>query len=157
GLKSVVTGIRSASTLGRRWIRFAFFGRSPHSLPVTQPLALVAYEELTPGTQLVNRLQDLQYRVQAVTDATQIGEAAQGSGTMLIFLDLGLKGTNPCSVITSLKQNNQTAHIPIIAFADEGKEELQSAAKQAGAAQVVTDTGVLANLPELIQQALQAE
>ena len=36
---------------------------------MTQPLALVVYEKLLPGTQLVNRLQDLHYRVQAVTDA----------------------------------------------------------------------------------------
>ena len=34
-----------------------------------QPLALVLYEKLLPGTQLVNRLQDLNYRVQTVNDA----------------------------------------------------------------------------------------
>ncbi len=36
---------------------------------MTQPLALVFYEKLMPGSQLVNRLQDLNYRVQAVNDS----------------------------------------------------------------------------------------
>ena len=43
-----------------------------HADRMTQPLALVFYEKLMPGSQLVNRLQDLNYRVQAVT----IGVAA---------------------------------------------------------------------------------
>ena len=36
---------------------------------MTQPLALVLYERLLPGSQLVNRLQDLNYRVQVIADA----------------------------------------------------------------------------------------
>lgn len=124
---------------------------------MTQPLALVAYEELAPGAQLVNRLQDIQYRVQAVTEVRKLEEIAGASGAMLIFLDLGIKSTDACSLIASLKKNEKTGHIPIIAFANDGAQELQSAAKEAGAAQVVTDTAVLAHLPELIQQALQVE
>ena len=33
-----------------------------------QPLALVFYERLLPGSQVVNRLQDMRYRVQVVGD-----------------------------------------------------------------------------------------
>ena len=124
---------------------------------MTQPLALVVYEELKPGSQLVNRLQDLQYRVQPISDARQLGDNAQIGGTMLIFLDLGIKAVPASTLITDLKANAATAHIPIIAFADEGTEETLAAAKQAGANQVVTDTAVLAHLPEIIQQALQVE
>ena len=40
---------------------------------MTQPLALVLYEKLLPGSQLVNRLQDLNYRVQAIADAEPAG------------------------------------------------------------------------------------
>src|SRR5262245_49139849 len=39
---------------------------------MTEPLALVVYEKLLPGSQLVNRLQDLKYRVQTVADPTQL-------------------------------------------------------------------------------------
>ena len=124
---------------------------------MTQPLALVVYEELTPGSQLVNRLQDLQYRVQAVTDVRQLGESAKTSGTMLIFMDLGIKGVSPCALITSLRKCQETSHIPVIAFSDDNSAELQSAAKVAGATVVVTDGAILTHLPEFIQQALQAD
>ena len=36
---------------------------------MTKPLALVFYERLMPGSQLVNGLQDLGYRVLAITEA----------------------------------------------------------------------------------------
>ena len=39
---------------------------------MTQPLALVLYEKLLPGSQLVNRLQDLNYRVQVIPDAEKL-------------------------------------------------------------------------------------
>ena len=35
---------------------------------MTRPLALVFYEKFMPGSQLVNRLQDLNYRVRVVND-----------------------------------------------------------------------------------------
>ena len=124
---------------------------------MTQPLALVAYEELSPGAQLVNRLQDMKYRVQALTEVRKLEETASGIGAMLIFLDLGIKSAGACMLISSLKKNEKTAHIPVIAFADDDAKDLQSAAKEAGAAQVVTDAAVVAHLPELIQQALQVE
>jgi CheY-like chemotaxis protein len=118
-------------------------------------LALVLYEELMPGSQLVNRLQDLQYRVQSLSDPTQLSEIAQKEGPMLVFADLG--GKDVCSVIARLKQKPETSHIPIIAFADETANELQAAARQGGAALVVTDAAVLAHLPQLIEQALHAD
>ena len=39
---------------------------------MTQPLALVVYEKLLPGSQLLNRLQDLNYRVQAIANADSL-------------------------------------------------------------------------------------
>jgi len=138
-------------------IHFAFSRHVSQSAGVTQPLALVAYEELSPGAQLVNRLQDLKYRVQAVMEVRKLEETASGVGAMLIFLDLGIKGTDACALISSLKKNEKTRHIPIIAFADDGAEQVQSAAKQAGATQVVSDTAVVTHLSELIEQALQVE
>ena len=106
---------------------------------------------------MFNRLQDLKYRVQAVTEVRKLEETASGVGAMLIFLDLGIKGADACALISSLKKNEKTGHIPIIAFADDGAEQVQSAAKKAGATQVVSDTAVVTHLSELIQQALQME
>ena len=55
---------------------------------MTQPLALVFYEKLLPGSQLVNRLQDLNYRVLAVNDLPALLRSAQSEGPMLAVVDL---------------------------------------------------------------------
>ena len=49
-----------------------------------QPLALVFYERLLPGTQLVNRLQDLHYRVQTIESAEALPEAAREAMPMVL-------------------------------------------------------------------------
>jgi CheY-like chemotaxis protein len=62
-----------------------------------------------------------------------------------------------CAVIAQLRQNPATAHIPVIAFADEATEPLQSAAREAGATLVVTDAAILTHLAQFIEQALHVE
>ena len=124
---------------------------------MTSPLALVFYEDLMPGTQLVNRLQDLRYRVQAVSDLTQLTAHAAEAGTMFILTDLASKRGNVCETIAKLRADKATEHIPVIAFADESESALQDAARAAGAKLVVTDTAILSHLEQLIEQALQVD
>src|SRR5438445_9362650 len=50
---------------------FAIYGRLFQAGAMTTPLALVFYENLLPGSQLVNRLQDLGYRVQTIGDRSE--------------------------------------------------------------------------------------
>ena len=137
--------------------RFAIQCKPFHPLIVTQPLALVLYEDLMPGSQLVNRLQDLHYRVEPVSDPGQLCDLAHSEGPMLVFADLCSGQTDICDVIARLKQGPTTAHIPVVAFADEGADELQSAGRKAGATLVVTDSAVLSHLPQLLEQALHVE
>ena len=87
---------------------------------MTQPLALVVYEKLLPGTQLVNRLQDLNYRVRAVTDSNTLVTCAQQEKPMLVVADLESSRSDVCRVIAELKQDAATQHIPVIAIAREG-------------------------------------
>lgn len=137
--------------------RFAICFQPFQSVDVTQPLALVLYEDLMPGSQLVNRLQDLHYRVLAVPNVSQLSDYAHKEGPMLIFADLAFSRTDICAAITRLKSDPATSHIPIIAFADEGADALQSAGRQAGATLVATDSAVLSHLPQLLEQALHVE
>jgi len=51
-----------------------------------QPLALVFYERLMPGSQLVNRLQDLNYRVLSLSDATRLMATVQRESPLLLFV-----------------------------------------------------------------------
>jgi len=122
-----------------------------------QPLALVLYEKLLPGTQLVNRLQDLKYRVLTVTDADQLLVCTRQEKPMLVVVDLVSAGKDVCGIIAQLKRDASTEHVPIIAFAPEEAVDLQNAARTAGATLVASDTGMLNHLSQFLDQALQVE
>jgi len=82
---------------------------------------------------------------------------AASAGPMLILVDLASKRLDICDLIKRLRATPTTAHIPIIAFADESEDKLQSAAKEAGATLVVTDAAILPHLNQFIERALQVE
>jgi CheY-like chemotaxis protein len=136
---------------------FAMRARLFQADGMTQPLALLLYEKLLPGSQLVNRLQDMNYRVQALADADRLVDCAQQAGPMLVLADLESTRDNVCTAIASLKQHAATKHLPVIAFSGEGATRLQAAARAAGATLVVTETAILSHLPQFLEQALQLE
>jgi PleD family two-component response regulator len=124
---------------------------------MTQPLALVVYEKLLPGTQLVNRLQDLNYRVHVVTPPDDLSACAEQGKAMIVLVDLFAARHDACAMIARLRKNPATGHIPVIGFADEQATDLQAAAKAAGATLVVTDAAILTHLPQFLDQALEVE
>ena len=121
---------------------------------MTQPLAIVFYEKLMPGSQLVNRLQDLNYRVQVINDLASLQQCAHSEGPLLVIADLAGRA-EVCHAIAALKADSATSHIPVIAFADEKATELQAAAQKAGATLAVSETAMINYLPQLLNQALQ--
>jgi CheY-like chemotaxis protein len=125
---------------------------------MTQPLALFLYEKLLPSGQLVNRLQDLGYRVQTISDPAGLLDAAQAGKPLLVLVDLEPNPAKICEAISRLKTNNETAHVPVIAFAsNRGGDTVQSSARAAGATLVVNDTAILAHLDHFLEQALQLD
>ena len=122
-----------------------------------QPLALVLYEKLLPGSQLVNRLRDLKYRVQAIADAEKLVECAEQAKPMLVLADLESARNNVCAALARLKQNAATQHLPVIAFSGENAGELQAAARAAGVTLIISETAMLNHLPQFLDQALQVE
>lgn len=124
---------------------------------MTLPLAIVFYEDLMPGSQLVNRLQDLQYRVQAVTEPAELLACANRAGPMLILADLVSTRADICALIKQLRSSPVTAHVPVIAFSNDIDDELQGIARGVGAKLVVTDSAILTHLEQLIERALQVE
>jgi CheY-like chemotaxis protein len=125
-----------------------------HTDQMTQPLALVFYEKLMPGSQLVNRLQDLNYRVQAVNDVASLQRCARSEGPLLVIADLAGR-EEVCRAIAALKADTATHHIPVIAFASE--TDWQEAAQKAGATLAVSEAAIVNYLPQLLDQALQLE
>jgi CheY-like chemotaxis protein len=122
-----------------------------------QPLALVVYEKLLPGSQLVNRLQDLNYRVQAIPDADKLVEVAENTTPMVVLADLNSTRNNVTPSISRLRQNASTKHVPVIAFTEKEEPKVLEDAQAAGATLVVTDTAILNHLPQLLEQALRVE
>ena len=124
---------------------------------MTQPLALVLYEKLLPGSQLVNRLQDLNYRVQVIADADRLVDCAEQAKPMLVLADLESSRNNVCAALARLKQHAATKHLPVIAFSGEDAAELQAAAKAACVTLMVSEAAMLNQLPQFLDQALQFE
>ena len=124
---------------------------------MTKPLALVFYERLMPGSQLVNRLQDLGYRVLAITEAALLIETAKRERPMLAFVDLVTNRANICSIIKDMKGNEETGHIPVVGFAAQGDQRLHNEAMQSGATLVASDDALLPQLPHLLEHALQVD
>ena len=110
-----------------------------------------------PGSQLVNRLQDLGYRVQHIPDPKIFVECAECEKPLLLLVDLEVNNQNVCEIIAGLKRNQATKHLPIISFAPDDKTGLQAAALQAGATLAVGETVVTGHLTQLLDQALQVE
>ena len=134
--------------------RLAFCGR-PAKLPAVQaPLAILLYEKIMPGSQLINRLQDLGYRVQTVTDADALLPHAEREKPLVVLADLFSRENKVFSAIARLKQNSATSHVPVIAFSADGDLSLHPVARDAGAALVVTEAAITHHLPQLLEQAL---
>ena len=121
-----------------------------------QPLALVFYERLMPGSQLVNRLQDLNYRVLSLSELARLAATAQREAPLLLFIDLATPG-DICGVIATLRSTPATAHLPVIGFAPEDAPELLASAQTAGANITVSEIAVISHLSQLIDQALRVD
>lgn len=124
---------------------------------MTQPLALVLYEKLLPGSQIVNRLQDLGYRVVSVSSPGELAPAAGREKPLLALVDLEPDSGSVSDAIAGLRGQADTSHVPIIAFASASNEAGQEKARKAGATLVTHDNTILTHLPQFLEQALQVD
>ena len=126
-------------------------------MAMTAPLALIYYEKLLPGQQLVNRLQDLGYRTGVVTDSGKLVAEVQLQKPMLLIMEFSAKKPAVRDAIASLKANPELAHIPILAYAPVTHESVQELARSAGATMIASEAGLLDQLPQLLDQILSVE
>jgi CheY-like chemotaxis protein len=124
---------------------------------MTKPLALVLYEQLLPGTQLINRLQDLGYSVLSTTMPRELVDLARTEKPLFVLADLRFASVNVCDTLRRLKADESTRHIAVIAFADPADTRSQAAALEVGAAVVAGSDGILDQLEALLDQALHVE
>jgi CheY-like chemotaxis protein len=123
---------------------------------MTQPLALVFYERLMPGSQLVNRLQDLKYRVLAVNNAALLTALVKRERPLLLLADFSAKG-DVRAAIAEIKSDPATTHLPVIVFAPDNEPGRLETARQAGADFTVAESALSSHLPQLLDRALHVE
>ncbi len=121
------------------------------------PVALIFYDNLLIGSQLVNRLQDLGYRVQLVSDLETLARLAQEVKPMVFLTNLTARTSPVLDAIRVLRANTVTAHIPVLVFTKEGEKQLPHLARAAGATLVTSEAGSVAQLPQLLERALEVE
>jgi CheY-like chemotaxis protein len=121
---------------------------------MTLPLALLVYQDILPGSQLVCQLEELGYRTRVMSDAGGLVEEAEREKPMVVVADLLPRRAEVCAAIRRLKANPPTAHVPVIAFADPGQRTLLEEAQAAGAALAVTDVTITMHLSQFLEQAL---
>lgn len=124
---------------------------------MTKPLALLFYEKLLPGSQLLIRLQDLGYRVQTTNDVNAVPELAKKARPLLVFMDLHDRQGRVPIVIEALRKHDETSHLPVLAFAPERDSKLQESARKAGATMVINESVLLQHLDQFMEQALHVE
>jgi PleD family two-component response regulator len=122
-----------------------------------EPLALLVYERLLPGGQLVNQLQDRGYRVHTLSDPSKLTATAETEKPMVVVVDVSAQTDKIFSEISRLKSSGSTSHIPVIAVAPANNGELQERARTAGAKLVVSDNAIVAHLDQFLEQALQVD
>jgi CheY-like chemotaxis protein len=125
---------------------------------MSTPLALIFYESLLTGNQLLNRLQDQGYRVEVVADLLRLPETAAAQKPIIVVVELGDAIQRVCAAVRSLRADPDTTHIPVLAsFKPAGRKadlETVEAAQAAGVTLVASEPGFLAQLPQLLERAL---
>jgi len=124
---------------------------------VTQPLVILLYERILPGSQLLNRFQDMGYRVQALSDPRQLVETARREMPLLVGVDLPFPQADPAGAIAELRAASETCHVPVIAIVPPGLAALEARAMQCQATLVAHDNAILNHLDRFVEQALQIE
>ena len=132
-------------------------GASPNLSVVTRPLAIVFYEKLLPGTQVVNRLTDLGYRVTATQTAVDVPRLVRENRPMVVIADLALRHGDFCGIIGQVRSSPDLAHVPVLGYCDSKNRKLVDAALEAGAKLVAAEQGIPDQLAQLLDHVLAVE
>jgi len=124
---------------------------------VTQPLVILVYERILPGSQLLNRFQDMGYRVLTLNDPRLLADTARREGPLLAVVDMPFNQADAARAITELRSSHETEHVPVIAIIPAGDKNLEQKAVESRATLVAHDTAILNHLDRFLDQALQLD
>jgi CheY-like chemotaxis protein len=122
---------------------------------MNEPLALLLCHRGVVAAQLVQRLETLHYRLASVPAPTDLTLAAEGQRAMVAFVDVDGLNESVLSAIRRLRTSSGTAHIPVIAFAQELDDAMLARVLDSGATCAVVETAVLEHLSHLLNRVLE--
>lgn len=124
---------------------------------MTQPLAVLLFERLLPGSQLVNRLQDLGYRVSQTPGASALVQTCIQEKPILVIADVREQDDAVRAALRALTSDPQTQHLPVIGIVPAKSPQTAEEIRSFGVKLVVHDSVILAHLDQFIDQALQLD
>ena len=119
------------------------------------PLVLINYQNLMPGSRLVHRLEELGFRVKSASRSSSLADQVRELSPMVMVCDLEPDMDQNLEAIRTIKGDLQTQHIPILAYANLGDGFLEESARLAGATLIADRSGVLSQLPNLMDHILE--
>lgn len=124
---------------------------------MTKPLAVLLHEKAMPGSKLVSKFEEMDYRVMTVIDPGDLVALALKERPMLVVADLTNRRGDVLVAIGGLRAEESTAHIPVLAYTPREDEKLREAALMAGVKVLATDATILPHLPQFVEHALQLD
>ena len=124
---------------------------------MTKPLALLLHEKLIPGSQLVSRFEERDYRVSVIAEPAQLHPTALQEQPMLVVADLTNRRGDVLAAIQALRATEATVHVPVLAYSPREDEKLRETAARAGVTVLATDATILPHLAHFIEHALRLD
>jgi len=122
---------------------------------MTLPLVLLHYKTLMPGSRLVDGLEGLGFRVEVVSEPNQLADLVRTQSPMALICDLDPEPRPALEAIRAIKEDLQTQHLPILAFADLSKPSVEDSARMVGATLIADRSGILSQLGHLMDHVLE--
>lgn len=124
---------------------------------MTKPLALLLHEKLMPGSQLVSRFEERDYRVTTLMEPGQLVDAALKEQPMIVVADLTNRRGDVLAAIRELRAAEATVHVPVLAYYPREDEKFRDAATEAGVTVLATDATILPHLDHFIEHTLRLD
>jgi CheY-like chemotaxis protein len=121
---------------------------------MSEPLAVVYYSSLIPGSRLVSRLVDLGYRVHPLTALADLPTVCEREKPIVALVEISAAADGRREV-KALRANPATTHIPVLAFCGPHDKAFAAAAQEAGISLLASSASALEQLPMLLDQALE--
>ena len=121
---------------------------------MNEPLAVVFYSSLLPGSRLAARLQDLGYRVQTLTALADLPTTCEREKPLVALVEISPAADGQRD-IKALRSNPATSHIPVLAFCGKHDKAFAKAAQESGVSLLALSASALEQLPMLLDQVLE--